>query len=542
MHGARQQDQGLVGDTAARLPWLCPSADALIRLTTEPVPVADLSNDVALVLLSLRYVRSTTNADTFGFSSLRDSVVVEAAAKLLGTHTPHWLPSRNPVAEQLRAFSTQLAAAMGRLAAEGGTVSPEAARAVGLVAPLGWWAVATVSPKAVVDCLSETDSGEDVQAMQRKAWGLSHEDVARRLCSRWRLPTWVSATVGTLSLDVADAVRLGADVELTQLLREALRQVEFNGYVLGRHTQSLKNRVWKPRASANGVAHAEEDPRTLRLLPQLLRTSANARRAGNDHRLRTAEAEVDRLHELLADVRESFEVAVRDAKLSGLAELAAGASHEINNPLAVISGNAQRLRKAEPDEDRRKALDAIVRQSSRISDIVRELMHFARPGTPNRGRVDVGELAAIAVASFQPQASMKGVKLSLEACAEPTNCHGDLTQIRRSLDALIQNAIEATPNGGEIRVVVHADSERTRLIVEDSGLGPSDDAVPHLFDPFYSGRPAGRGRGLGLATAWRLATINGGEVQYHRPPDGPTRFELILPVAETTRSALRITA
>ena len=72
--------------------------------------------------------------------------------------------------------------------------------------------------------------------------------------------------------------------------------------------------------------------------------------------------------------------------------------------------------------------------------------------------------------------------------------------------------------------------------------GPRDEAVPHLFDPFFSGRSAGRGRGLGLATAWRLASINGGDLRYWRDDSGPTRFVLEFPAAKLSAQPLRIPA
>jgi signal transduction histidine kinase len=67
------------------------------------------------------------------------------------------------------------------------------------------------------------------------------------------------------------------------------------------------------------------------------------------------------------------------------------------------------------------------------------------------------------------------------------------------------------------------------VVVEDSGPGLAAGQTEHLFDPFYSGRQAGRGRGLGLPTAWRLAHVQGGDIRYVNLPDGPTRFIFRLP-------------
>src|SRR5262249_52488588 len=107
---------------------------------------------------------------------------------------------------------------------------------------------------------------------------------------------------------------------------------------------------------------------------------------------------------------------------------------------------------------------------------------------------------------------------------------------------LVRNALEAVPPHGWVRVLLELPpgGERVQVAVEDSGPGPTPEQRPHLFDPFYSGRSAGRGRGLGLPIAWRLARQHGGDVPLEPPhPDRPTRFVLVLPrpEARATRRA-----
>src|SRR5262249_43626310 len=112
----------------------------------------------------------------------------------------------------------------------------------------------------------------------------------------------------------------------------------------------------------------------------------------------------------------------------------------------------------------------------------------------------------------------------------------DPSQIRTALACLLRNAIEAAPSGpnpagwASIRLA-SPNEEQVEIVVEDNGPGPAAVEREHLFDPFFSGRPAGRGRGLGLPTAWRLARQHGGDVRFSRPADGPTRFILTLPRA-----------
>jgi signal transduction histidine kinase len=106
----------------------------------------------------------------------------------------------------------------------------------------------------------------------------------------------------------------------------------------------------------------------------------------------------------------------------------------------------------------------------------------------------------------------------------------DPAQVRLALLSLLRNAIEAAPADGWVTIQVEAPAhEPVRVIVEDNGPGLSPGQREHLFDPVYSGRQAGRGRGLGLPTAWRLARAHGGDVQYVASADGPTRFVLSLP-------------
>jgi signal transduction histidine kinase len=102
--------------------------------------------------------------------------------------------------------------------------------------------------------------------------------------------------------------------------------------------------------------------------------------------------------------------------------------------------------------------------------------------------------------------------------------------VRSGLSCLLRNAIEAAPAEGWAGLRVEEAGEDTlEVVVEDNGPGPTPAAVEHMFDPFYSGRSAGRGRGLGLPTAWRLLRQNHGDLRFAGAWDGVTRFVLHLP-------------
>jgi two-component system NtrC family sensor kinase len=241
------------------------------------------------------------------------------------------------------------------------------------------------------------------------------------------------------------------------------------------------------------------------------------------------ELEVDRLQEALLAQRASEAERLRCMKLRSVAELAAGAGHEINNPLAVISGQSQYLLARESDPDKQKSLQSIIRQSERVHHILVDLMQFARPAQPRRQQLDLRATTADALESHRARATAKSVSLEFTAPVDPAPSYADSAMIRTALGNLVRNAIEAAPTDGKVCLSLQAVDETWEIVVEDSGPGPDAEHREHLFDPFYSGRIAGRGRGLGLATAWRLVAENNGDVRYVPLEGRPARFVLILP-------------
>ncbi len=138
-------------------------------------------------------------------------------------------------------------------------------------------------------------------------------------------------------------------------------------------------------------------------------------------------------------------------------------------------------------------------------------------------------------------ASQKRVRVEVSARPERLAVLADGEQVRIALICLLRNAIEAAPPEGWARLVLAEPGpvDRVEVVVEDSGPGPAAEQKSHLFDPFYSGRSAGRGRGLGLPIAWRLIRQQGGELHLETPRQGvPTRFVLSLPRVSAPPSSI----
>jgi signal transduction histidine kinase len=189
--------------------------------------------------------------------------------------------------------------------------------------------------------------------------------------------------------------------------------------------------------------------------------------------------------------------------------------------------------------ERGEALRTIVRQAHRISGILRDLMQFARPPRPNARVFPLGDLLQGARDDLAAVAVEREVHFELEGVFAGLWADGDLTQLRHALGCVIRNGIEAASAGGWVRIsYAQTDDPIFKIIVEDSGPGLSREVVEHAFDPFFSGRTAGRGRGLGLPTAWQLARQNGGELRYEPIEGGPTRFVLTLQKGEVNPDVL----
>ncbi|HEX6961972.1 MAG TPA: HAMP domain-containing sensor histidine kinase [Lacipirellula sp.] len=235
-----------------------------------------------------------------------------------------------------------------------------------------------------------------------------------------------------------------------------------------------------------------------------------------------------------ASVSESeptFEARLEQAKLEAMKELAYGASHEINNPLANISARAQMLLRDECDPERRRALEAINYQALRAHEMISDLMLFARPPRLDRQPLEFAPLVRQVLDELRIDCERRGIATAFEAADEPTELIGDAVQLAVAVKAVIANAVEAIGREGRIEASLDSDQHAVRLTVRDDGPGIPPEVRPHIFEPFFSGREAGRGLGFGLSKAWRIVTEHGGRIRVESGADGGATFIVELPAS-----------
>ncbi len=234
--------------------------------------------------------------------------------------------------------------------------------------------------------------------------------------------------------------------------------------------------------------------------------------------------DVSRVHELAAQVR-------RNERLAAVGSLAASVAHEIRNPLAAISGSAELLGAAALEDEDTRLLSIIRRESTRLSELITDMLTFTRPRPPQRVRASLARIAAEALETFRNDPGHAGVEVSLHDQGVP-EVEVDPDQLSQVLWNLLRNAAEAAgDDGGHIDVTVGTlDDGRVELSVVDDGPGIPAEQRDQVFDPFFTTKEGGTG--FGLATVHRIVQDNGGEIELESAPGRGTTFRVSFDAAE----------
>lgn len=223
---------------------------------------------------------------------------------------------------------------------------------------------------------------------------------------------------------------------------------------------------------------------------------------------RTLELE-EKNQQLLATQKELS----KKERLAELGILAAGVAHEINNPLAVIRGNAELLQtEISPDADEREEVDAIVQESIRIGTIVNNLKGFSRSGIQRLNLFSVGKLLDSVIDGIAYQIEIEQYRLTRNYWGKNIEIEADEEQLRQVFGNLLLNAFQAMPDGGELLLDMKLDEAAKNVFVtiKDYGNGIIKADLERLFTPFFTTKS--KGTGLGLAVSYGIVTAHGGRI------------------------------
>lgn len=230
----------------------------------------------------------------------------------------------------------------------------------------------------------------------------------------------------------------------------------------------------------------------------------------------------------------------RHDRLNSLAQVAAGAAHEINNPLAIVSGRAQMLLKHVTNPGDARALDVIIQQSRRASAVIAELLQFARPHPLHARECSINFLLHQAVAGMRPRLEAMGISIEEHYAENLPKVSVDRSQMSRVFEHLVQNAeVAMTPAGGVLGVLVKPSANGTNVIIQvsDTGRGIPAEHIDRIFEPFYkvSDNRADGGTGLGLAVCHGIVEMHHGTITIQSGLNEGSTCTITLPaLADTT--------
>jgi signal transduction histidine kinase len=230
-----------------------------------------------------------------------------------------------------------------------------------------------------------------------------------------------------------------------------------------------------------------------------------------------------------AELRRARERASAAERLASLGTLVAGLAHEIGTPMGVIQGHAKLLESAVQGEKAQWRLHTIREQVDRISRIIQGLLNIARPGRGTRAPVALDVLLDATLAFLSEKFRVRGVEV-VRSYEPAESVPGDPERLQQLFLNLFLNAADAMPGGGELRVGLRGVSRgELEVLVADTGAGIAAEDLPHIFDPFFTSKPAGEGSGLGLAVAQGIVADHGGTIEVSSEPGRGTEFRIHLP-------------
>ncbi|MBI2899770.1 MAG: hypothetical protein HYY17_06270 [Planctomycetes bacterium] len=222
---------------------------------------------------------------------------------------------------------------------------------------------------------------------------------------------------------------------------------------------------------------------------------------------------------------------VHAAKMAAVGELAGAVAHEINNPVAIVSAKLETIRRNGVPEPIAGELDRILGQVRRVGDITHGLLAYSRPSPGKREPTDLNRVARDTAELANGRVRQRGVRLVTELDPALPAVLANSNEMAQVTLNLLNNALDATPQGGSVCLRTRARGGAAALEVQDTGCGIAPEVRPRLFDPFFTTKAESGGTGLGLAVCHGLVRSHGGRIEVESEPGRGSLFRVVLPEA-----------
>ena len=273
-------------------------------------------------------------------------------------------------------------------------------------------------------------------------------------------------------------------------------------------------------------------------------------RAANEEIVAWAKTLEDRVDRKTRELKRAHEHVLHVEKMATIGKMAAVVAHEINNPLAGILTYAKLVRRwiergdatGSKKNDAEQSLDLIATESRRCGELVRNLLTFSRSSPTNVVSSDVNGVVDRAVRLVKHQLQLNGIELHRELASDLPKLQCDSGQIEQVTLALVMNAIDAMPRGGNLWVKTSlTNAGEVAIEVRDDGCGIPAEILPRLFEPFLTTKESGKGVGLGLAVSQNIVEGHGGRIEVQSELGKGTTFTVTLPL-DGSQEPLVVTA
>ena len=234
---------------------------------------------------------------------------------------------------------------------------------------------------------------------------------------------------------------------------------------------------------------------------------------------------------LYKEQRERYRRMLRADRLATIGELAAGAAHEIRNPLTSIKSSLQYLESRCREENEKKLLGVALSETDRIDEILAALLSFSRPSEIRKEPCDLVALLEESVALVSIQARAKGVEVRTSFPPSPVIVDADGSQLKQVFLNISLNSVQAMEGGGTLTVeAIRLDNGKLLVRATDTGPGISEEALEKVFDPFFTTKKGGTG--LGLSICYTIVKAHGGEIEIRSRLGEGTTVLVTLPASE----------
>ncbi|OGQ09353.1 MAG: hypothetical protein A2026_17795 [Deltaproteobacteria bacterium RBG_19FT_COMBO_46_12] len=218
-------------------------------------------------------------------------------------------------------------------------------------------------------------------------------------------------------------------------------------------------------------------------------------------------------------------------RLATIGQLAAGVAHELNEPLGSILGFSQLVKKwtglpHQVDQDIEKILNA----SLYAREIVKKLLIFARQMPYRKIKVNLNQLVEEGLHFFKSRCAKEGIELVCSLSADLPEIDADPSQLNQVVINLTVNALQAMPQGGTLKVQTLFRDNQVSLIIEDTGMGMSEEVLRKIFTPFFTTKEVGKGTGLGLPVVHGIIASHGGSINVESKVGQGTKCEIQFPI------------